>query len=428
MKARLSRLIRVALTLLIPMSSAAATGQSGGLAPRSGGTSFRFDALPRLPPAVPAGSPISLTASDGSGLKLARLTARGIVEGPLAFTELRLTFENPQDRQIEGQFRITLAPGASVSRFAMKQEKGWQEGEMVERQKARQAYEDFLHRRQDPALLEQAAGNEFSARVFPIPARGVKELILSYSQELPRAQAPYILPLKGLPELGELDVELASGGAEVARLKRAHFVPAADFEARVSGADAALRQGDLVVARVQPVGASRPDEIASLLVLFDTSASRALGFEAQLRQLERLLAGLARGAGRATPVTVAAFDQEVTNVFSGAAGDFGAAALQKLRRRGAFGASDFDGALRWAETALKSRPAKRVLLIADGVATAGTDSGEELAAAVRRLKGLGVERLDAIASGGIRDAARLKRLTTAGLPRDGAVVDAGEDA
>ena len=32
----------------------------------------------------------------------------------------------------------------------------------------------ILHRRQDPALLEKAAGNQFSAKVFPIPANAEK--------------------------------------------------------------------------------------------------------------------------------------------------------------------------------------------------------------------------------------------------------------
>ena len=41
---------------------------------------------------------------------------------------------------------------AAISRFAMKIGDRWQEGEVVERQAARVAYEDFLHRRQDPAL------------------------------------------------------------------------------------------------------------------------------------------------------------------------------------------------------------------------------------------------------------------------------------
>ena len=71
----------------------------------------------------------------------------------------------------------------------------WQEGEVVEKQAARRAYEDFLHRKQDPALMEKAEGNQFTARVFPIPAKGVKHLVVSFSQELPGER--YVLPLRG---------------------------------------------------------------------------------------------------------------------------------------------------------------------------------------------------------------------------------------
>ncbi len=79
---------------------------------------------------------LSLTASDGTRLKLASLDARGIVQGPLAFTEIRLVFENPQSRTLEGTFRITLPQGAAISRFAMRQGDRWQEGEVVEKQAA----------------------------------------------------------------------------------------------------------------------------------------------------------------------------------------------------------------------------------------------------------------------------------------------------
>src|SRR5215467_7216092 len=145
---------------------------------------------PRLPSArrqvaalVPA-PPVTLTASDGTGLGLTELAARAVLEGPLAFTEMRLVFANQQPRTLEGTFKIRLPQGASISRFAMRVGDAWQEGEIVERQRARAAYEDFLHRKQDPALLEQSSGNEFSARVFPIPASGTKEILVSYAQEL----------------------------------------------------------------------------------------------------------------------------------------------------------------------------------------------------------------------------------------------------
>src|SRR5215218_5329852 len=173
--------------------------------------SFRFAKTSADRPAAEPAAPISLTASDGTGLGLVAAEANGVLMPPLAFTELHLTFENPRDQVIEGRFRIALPPGAALSRFAMKIGDSWQEGEVVERQRARQAYEDFLHRRQDPALLEQEAGNEFSARVFPIPPRGRKELIVSYSHAMARSDAPYVLPLHGLSEIGRLDVRVLLG-------------------------------------------------------------------------------------------------------------------------------------------------------------------------------------------------------------------------
>src|SRR2546423_411953 len=151
-------------------------------------------------------APLALTASDGAGLELVSLSAQVVVEDPLAFPGLHLVFRNPEPRLREGRFRIPLPSGAAISRFAMKIGGRWQEGEVVELQAAREAYEDFLHRRQDPALLETEAGNVFSARGFPIPPSGEKELIVSYSQERPRAGDPYRVYLRGLPRLHALDV------------------------------------------------------------------------------------------------------------------------------------------------------------------------------------------------------------------------------
>src|SRR6266850_150754 len=112
--------------------------------------------------------PWSLTASDGSGLMMTRVEAKAVIEGPLAFTELHLWFHNNEDRRREGTFQITLPARAAVSRFAMESDGQWMEAEVVEKMLARRAYDDFLHRRQDPALLEKAAGNQFTAKVFPI--------------------------------------------------------------------------------------------------------------------------------------------------------------------------------------------------------------------------------------------------------------------
>lgn len=170
----------------------------------------------------------------------------------------------------------------------MKIGESWQEGEVVELAAARRAYEDFLHRKQDPALMEKAAGNEFSARVFPIPARGTKEIIVAYAHEL--ADGPYVLPLRGLPELGVLDVSAFVAGASgpPQRLAAQRTTPSADFvvdraagAGKGAGADrgpGGVRSGELAVVRVRPQSDARPDPIGSAIVLVDTSASRALSW------------------------------------------------------------------------------------------------------------------------------------------------------
>ena len=385
-------------------------------------------------------APVSLTASDGTGLKLVSLTARAVVEEPLAFTEMTLVFENPNDRQIEGRFEIDMPPGAAISRFAMKIGGRWQEGEVVERQAARVAYEDFLHRKQDPALLENKAGNSFSARVFPIGPRERKELIVSYSQELASSAEPYRLMLRGLPQLDSLDAsvivrEVAAAGAasnlggaavetRVVEVKKENYLPDRDLEVGGARATAAtgLRHENLVVARVAPAGEMPPAPVGALTVLFDTSASRALGFDRQIRRLADVLEGMREKTGEDFALRVVCFDQQTEEVYSGPASGFGQAQLERIASRRALGASDLEGAL----TAVAAAPggSTRLLVFSDGIATAGSAELARLDAAAKALAAAGFERADAIVDGGIQDTATLKAVTTGDLPVDGVVVDA----
>jgi hypothetical protein len=372
---------------------------------------------------VPAG-PVALTATDGTGLHLRSLRGHVVLQGPLAFTELEVAFENPEERVLEGTFRVALPQRATIARFAMRMAQGWQEGEVVERQRAREAYEDALHHKQDPALLEQSSGNEFSARVFPIPPLATKEITVAWVQEL-TGDTPYVLPLRGLPELEVLDVDASVPGlrAPLATISHRAWTPAQDLVvARPASGDEGLRSGELALVRVRPVVAPEPDAIGSAVVLFDTSASRALGFAKQVDALSGLL-------GRLSPeahLTVACFDQSVEEVFDGEAREFGDAAKARIRARGAMGASNVAGALGWARNRAAKGGAKRVALITDGVATAGATDAASLASAARALRESGVERVDVVAVGGIRDDAAMRAVVTAGLAHDGVVAEGGE--
>jgi hypothetical protein len=367
-------------------------------------------------------APWSLTASDGSGLLLTRVDARAAVEGPLAFTELHLYFHNPEARTREGTFSITLPPGAAVSRFAMESGGQFMEAEVVEKQLARRAYEDFLHRRQDPALLEKAEGNQFSARVFPIPAAADKHLVISYSQEV--APGHYTLPLRGLAKAERVDVRVqvrgASGGVAEQTMSQRNWTPDRDVvvDAAAVGAPAAIAAGELAAARVRielPNAAAPP---ASVTILVDTSASRALGFAAQARTVHQLVDELARDFGGALPVQVVAFDQITTPLYDGRADRIGNIEAA-LVARGALGASDLEQALTWLAG---HAPKSRIVVVTDGVVTAGA-APDALGGLASQLARSGVDRIDVALTGGIRDDEAGAAMAHAVLAHTGAILD-----
>ncbi len=383
--------------------------------------------------------PWSLTASDGSGLLLTRVDAKAVFEGPLAFTELHLYFQNPEDRVREGTFQITLPQNAAVSRFAMETNGQFMEAEVVEKQLARRAYDDMLHRKQDPALLEKAAGNQFTAKVFPIAARAQKHIVISYSQELPGAQ--YMLPLKGLPKTQHVDVALAitddHGKRFEQKLSEQNWIPDRDFVSTIGGAtptsvgvvaqalSATGASGTYVAAQIQ-VGeeaALSHQAPTGVTIMVDTSASRALGYAGYVRQVRQMIDSLRTTYGATFPIQVVAYDQDSEEIFTGQAYEFGDAQVKKLMERGAAGASDLGQALAW--TAQHS-PLARVLVVTDGVITAGTE-GADLANQVGKLASVKVERIDFALAGGLRDEKAMAALVRTGLQRAGTVLDLDKD-
>jgi Vault protein inter-alpha-trypsin domain len=359
-------------------------------------------------------TPWSLTASDGTGLDLRSVDARAVVEGPLAFTELHLTFHNPEDRIREGTFSITLPARAAVSRFAMFEDNHFKEAEVVATALARRAYDDAIHANIDPAILEKGAGNQFTARVFPIPASGDKELVISYSQEL--AGAGYLLPLKGLPTIADVRVSLqnidANAGRHETTLLEKQWQPDHDFWVDVE-TSAGLASNDLIAAafEVQPTHDATADVPSALTLLVDTSASRAPGFRRYIERTRTFVTGLAARYPGLT-LDVIAFDQETTSIYSGPAATFGDEQIEAFIERRADGASD----LELAAAAVKR--ASRVAIITDGVVTAGLEATPLFDAWRKAMPA----RVDVMLAGGVRDDKVAKRLVRSGQ-RAGDVFD-----
>ncbi len=143
-----------------------------------------------------------LLVTDGTGaphpLPVVRYHAHLVLHPPVALVQIDQSFYNPLPAQAEGTFVFNLPRGASVSRFAMfVTPDSLMEGELVERRRASQVYEAIVHRRWDPAILEQIGTNLFKMRVFPIPSADTKRVLLDYTLPLESDDGQYrfVLPL-----------------------------------------------------------------------------------------------------------------------------------------------------------------------------------------------------------------------------------------
>ena len=142
---------------------------------------------PLVPGSDYAGGALVCLDPDGqeSRLSLRKYHVDVHVEDGFARTTIDQTYFNHMNRRLEGTFYFPLPPDASISRLAMYVNGKLMEGGMAERGHARYVFEDIMHTRRDPALLEWVDGTTFKMRVFPLEGRQEKRIVLSYVQKLP---------------------------------------------------------------------------------------------------------------------------------------------------------------------------------------------------------------------------------------------------
>lgn len=126
-----------------------------------------------------------ITASDKlSPIVLQTLTIDVRIAGARATTTMTMRFFNPADRILAGTFALPLPDGANVIRYALDINGKMREAVPVEKAQATAVFESVQRRRIDPGLLEKTTGNIYRTRIFPLPAKGTREIILAFEQEL----------------------------------------------------------------------------------------------------------------------------------------------------------------------------------------------------------------------------------------------------
>lgn len=349
------------------------------------------------------------------------------IKDQIARTTVEQTFINGTKDRLEGVFYFPLPADASISGFAM-----WIGGEMVEadiveRERARQIYEDILRRKKDPGLLEWEGGNLFKARVFPIEPFSEKRIRIRYTQVLPMEGDTYryryalrseLLRSKPLRKLS-VEVRVASAqplgtvaspsheivreqtaGEARARYDAEEVTPERDFELAIQTKSKAPlvaiphRRGDDGYFAIQ---FSPPDESASgwqrtlvpegdpldLLFIADTSGSMdTAARERQAAFIDGMLALL----GPKDRFRLLRFDADVSWLIEEPTSVTAAhrvAAGEALASVRSLGWSDIDAGLTKALEATTANTT--VIYVGDGIGTTGDADPAALADRIRAL-------------------------------------------
>lgn len=116
-----------------------------------------------------------------------RLTVHKVevdIQGNVARTKVEHIFHNSVNRDLEGMFIFPIPKNAEVTNFALWINGKKMEGEVLEKDKARNIYEDIVRRAKDPGLLELIDTRLFRVKIYPIPAYGDQKVEIEYTQVL----------------------------------------------------------------------------------------------------------------------------------------------------------------------------------------------------------------------------------------------------
>lgn len=406
-------------------------------------------------------------------VKLASHRVRVRIAGAMARTEVDEVFENDSDDVLEGIYRFPIPTDAKIERLALEVDGKLEEGAFVDRDRAAAIWRGAIVNAapnvrpqikdeivwvpgpwRDPALLEWQRGGRFELKIFPIPKRGQRRIVLAYTEAVrPVAGVrhfSYPLPVDpgGTTKIRHFDVDVEVRGQDPKFAVRTLGYPlsASDRDGARAfsfSADDFTPNGDLSVEWALPerqseltaFGYRAGGERYALLTLrpklpratverahatalvVDTSRSM---FGEGLERAKRLAVRLARELDPAGPVTVLACDSSCRELPAGflTPGPRTAQTIEHfLRGIEAEGASDPTQAIEFAKNLLKNAPGKHIediVFIGDGTPTAGPIRSATITSAVRDALASSEARITAVAVGSTSDLDTLAALARAG--------------
>lgn len=141
----------------------------------------------------PERPPIQTTSS----YKIKELIINSRIEDQVARTQVSQTFVNTGNRTMEVCFAFPLPYDGAIDQLTFMVDGTEYEGKLMAAKEARQIYEGYIRRNQDPALLEWIGTGMFKTSVFPVPPNAERKVTLKFSQLLRKDQklTDYLFPL-----------------------------------------------------------------------------------------------------------------------------------------------------------------------------------------------------------------------------------------
>jgi Ca-activated chloride channel homolog len=160
--------------------------------------------------------PETLPQRDLRPIEIQSLRVRGDAHGRTAATEIDITFYNPNQRMLEGELQFPLFDGQSIAGFALDVNGSMRDAVPVDKARGQDVFEDVIRGRIDPALLEVTQGNNFKLRVYPLPPRGTRRVLLRLNELLPsvEGQSLYRLPLGFASRAASFELDVRIAGVE----------------------------------------------------------------------------------------------------------------------------------------------------------------------------------------------------------------------
>jgi len=133
------------------------------------------------------------------------------ITGLLASTSQTMRFFNPNRRDLEGSLTFPLPENATVVGYALDVDNQMIDGVPVPKQEARRILEAEERKGADPGIMEQAGGNIYRTRIYPLPAGGSRLVRIDTTAPLVMEgnDAAFHLPLGHAEEIDDVVLTVA---------------------------------------------------------------------------------------------------------------------------------------------------------------------------------------------------------------------------